>query len=157
MESLNGFLSSIDAATLMQLQFFAVAAVLSTFLFSAGFFLGRSSRGRDVKVPIEVLHALATPRFDVARASAAPARAPRAKESHEDAIEHEVEALLDHIEHKEKDFKHAHDYALHEIDRIIHDHGETPDLKELRKKVAAAHNIPEIIAGLKWYIERHHH
>lgn len=154
MEFLSSLLSSVDAATLVQLQFFAVAAVLSTFLFSAGFFLGRSSRGRDVKVPVEVLHALATTRFEVARA-APPA--PRAKESHEDAIEHEIEALLDHIEHKEKDFKHAHEYALHEIDRIIHDHGETPDLKELRKKVDAAHNIPEIVAALKWYIQRHHH
>lgn len=155
MEFLSSLLSNVDAATLVQLQFFAVAAVLSAFLFSAGFLLGRSSRGRDVKVPVEVLHALATTRFDVARA--APAPAPRAKDNHEDEIEHEIEALLDHIEHKEKDFKHAQEYALHEIDRIIHDHGETADLKELRKKVAAAHNIPEIIAALKWYIERHHH
>jgi hypothetical protein len=148
------FLNSLNSMSVVQFEFFAVATLLSVALFSIGFLLGRTSRSRDVKVPVEVLHALATARFQapVMAAAAAPA-----KSNKEDDIEHAIEALLDHVEHKEKDFKHAKDYALHELDRIIHDFGETPDLKELHKKIEAAHNIPEIVAALKWYIERHHH
>lgn len=149
------FLSSLNEVTLVQFEFFAVAALLSVVLFSAGFALGRTSRSRDVKVPVEVLHALATTRFQAPVMAAAAAAAPKANK--EDDIEHAIEALLDHVEHKEKDFKHAKDYTLHELDRIIHDFGETPDLKELHKKVEAAHNIPEIVAALKWYVQRHHH
>lgn len=148
------FLNSLNEVTLVQFEFFAVAVLLSVALFSVGFALGRTSRSRDVKVPVEVLHALATTRFQVPAMAAGVAPATSNKE---DDIEHAIEALLDHVEHKEKDFKHAKEHALHELDRIIHDFGETPDLKELHKKIEAAHNIPEIVAALKWYIQRHHH
>lgn len=148
------FLNSLNSMSVVQFEFFAVAAILSAALFSIGFLLGRTSRSRDVKVPVEVLHALATARF---QAPVVTGPVLHAKASKEDDIEHAIEALLDHVEHKEKDFKHAKEHALHELDRIIHDFGETPDLKELHKKIEAAHNIPEIVAALKWYIERHHH
>lgn len=148
------FLSSLNSMSVVQFEFFAVATLMAAALFSMGFMIGRTSRSRDVKVPVEVLHALATARF---QAPAMMGAVPHAKASKEDEIEHAIEALLDHIEHKEKDFKHAKEYALHELDRIIHDFGETPDLKELHKKVEAAHNIPEIVSALKWYIDRHHH
>ena len=146
-------LSSLSDVSAVQFEIFAIAALLSAGLFSAGFMLGRVSKNRDVKVPMEVLHALATTRFDAHQAVAKS----QEKDSKEDQIEHEVEVLLDHVEHKEKDFKHAKDYTLHELDRIIHDFGSTPDLAELHKKVEAAHNIPEIVAALHWYTNRHHH
>jgi hypothetical protein len=146
------FLNAINELTTAQLEFFAVATILVLIVFSAGFGLGRSTRSREVKVPVEVLHALATarfsPRMDVRGAS---------NDSKEDKIEDEIEHLLDHVEHHEKDFNHAKAHVLHELDRIIHDYGSTPDLAELHKKVEAAHNIPEIVAALKWYISRHHH
>ncbi|MCE9521059.1 MAG: hypothetical protein K8S25_01345 [Alphaproteobacteria bacterium] len=147
------FLNSLSSVELVQLEFFAVAAVLSMVLFSSGFLLGRVSKNRDVKVPMEVLHALAATRFD------APKFAVKAndKDAKEDKIEDEIEKILDHVEHHEKDFKHAKDYTLHELDRVIHDFGATPDLTELHKKVEAAHNIPEIVAALHWYTNRHHH
>jgi hypothetical protein len=146
-------LNILSSVSLLHFEIFAVAAMLSAALFSGGFLLGRATRSRDVKVPMEVLHALAATRFDVHKASAKP----KEKDSKEDQIEHEIEALLDHVEHHEKDFKHAKEHTLHELDRIIHDFGATPDLKELHKKVEAAHNIPEIVAALHWYTNRHHH
>ena len=145
-------LQSITAATTAQLEFFSVAALLSMILFSGGYLLGRSSKSRDVKVPLEVIHALASARSMPTMAAAAP----RA-DSKEDKIEDEIEHLLDHVEHHEKDFAHAKAHTIHELDRIIHDYGSTPDLKELHGKVEHAHNIPEIVAALKWYINRHHH
>lgn len=156
-------LQSINAVTNAQLEFFSIAAMVSMVLFSGGFVLGRSSKSRDVKVPMEVIHALATARampsvemHAPAPKAEAPAHAPQA-DSKEDKIEDEIEHLLDHVEHHEKDFAHAKAHTLHELDRIIHDYGGTPDLGELHKKVEHAHNIPEIVAALKWYITRHHH
>ncbi len=146
------FLNSINAVTVTQLEFFAVAIVLAMTVFSGGFVLGRSTRSREVKVPVEVLHALASARF-MPSADAGHAK----NDSKEDKIEDEIEHLLDHVEHHEKDFAHAKAHVLHELDRIIHDYGSTPDLKELHSKVEHAHNIPEIVAALKWYINRHHH
>ena len=152
-------LQTITSASNAQLEFFSVAALVSMILFSGGFLLGRTSRSRDVKVPMEVIHALAAARpmpqvtaFAAPQASAAPHA-----DSKEDKIEDEIEHLLDHVEHHEKDFAHAKAHTLHEIDRIVHDYGGTPDLAELHKKVEHAHNIPEIVAALKWYINRHHH
>jgi hypothetical protein len=149
MELLNS-LSSINP---VQMEIFAVAALLSAVLFSVGFLLGRVSKNRDVKVPMEVLHALATTRFDATKFAVKT----NDKDAKEDKIEDEIEKILDHVEHHEKDFKHAKEYALHELDRVIHDFGATPDLTELHKKVEAAHNIPEIVAALHWYTNRHHH
>jgi len=158
-------LQSINAVTNAQLEFFSIAAVVSMVLFSGGFILGRSSKSRDVKVPMEVIHALASARAVPAAAmhvasarveAGAQAHAPQA-DSKEDKIEDEIEHLLDHVEHHEKDFAHAKAHTIHELDRIIHDYGATPDLKELHGKVEHAHNIPEIVAALKWYINRHHH
>ena len=158
-------LQSINAVTNAQLEFFSIAAMVSMVLFSGGFVLGRSSKSRDVKVPMEVIHALAAARAVPAAAmhaaaakveAHAQAHAPQA-DSKEDKIEDEIEHLLDHVEHHEKDFAHAKAHTLHELDRIIHDYGSTPDLKDLHGKVEHAHNIPEIVAALKWYITRHHH
>lgn len=146
------FLNAIDSLTTAQLEFFAIATVLVMIVFSVGFLLGRTTRSRDVKVPVEVIHALASARF----ASQMDVRGAR-NDSKEDKIEDEIEHLLDHVEHHEKDFNHAKAHVLHELDRIIHDYGSTPDLAELHKKVEHAHNIPEIVAALKWYIGRHHH
>ena len=153
------FVQTINALTTAQLEFFSVAALVSMILFSGGFLLGRSSRNRDVKVPLEVIHALASARVMPhvsSKAVRADASAPKA-DSKEDKIEDEIEHLLDHVEHHEKDCAHAKAHTLHELDRIIHDYGSTPDLAELHKKVEATHNIPEIVAALKWYINRHHH
>jgi hypothetical protein len=159
-------LQSINAVTNVQLEFFSIAALVSMVLFSGGFILGRSSKTRDVKVPMEVIHALATARAMPSVAAPTPA-APKAAahtaahepqaDSKEDKIEDEIEHLLDHVEHHEKDFAHAKAHTIHELDRIIHDYGATPDLKDLHGKVEHAHNIPEIVAALKWYITRHHH
>jgi hypothetical protein len=146
-------LSSLNDVSAVQFEIFAIAALLSAGLFSFGFMLGRVSKNRDVKVPMEVLHALATTRFDAHQAVAKA----QEKDSKEDKIEDEIEKILDHVEHHEKDFKHAKDYTLHELDRVIHDFGSTPDLAELHKRVEAAHNIPEIVAALHWYTNRHHH
>ena len=144
-------LQSINAATTAQLEFFSVAALISMILFSGGFVLGRSSKNREVRVPLEVIHALAS-----ARAMPHVEASAVKTDSKEDKIEDEIEHILDHVEHHEKDFKHAKDYTLHELDRVIHDYGNTPDLGELHKKVEVSHNIPEIVAALKWYITRHH-
>ena len=57
----------------------------------------------------------------------------------------QIEHLLDHVEHHEKDFAHAKAHTLHELDRIIHDYGSTPDLKELHGKVEHA----QLEAGLQ--------
>jgi len=143
----------LNSVSLVQFEFFAVAALLSALLFSSGFLLGRVSKNRDVKVPMEVLHALATTRFEATKFTAKA----NDKDAKEDKIEDEIEKILDHVEHHEKDFKHAKEYALHELDRVIHDFGATPDLTELHKKVEAAHNIAEIVAALHWYTNRHHH
>ena len=145
-------LNAINELTTAQLEFFAVATILVMIVFSAGFAFGRSTRSREVKVPVEVLHALATARFSPRMEARAPSN-----DSKEDKIEDEIEHLLDHVEHHEKDFNHAKAHVLHELDRIIHDYGSTPDLAELHKKVEGAHDIPEIVAALKWYISRHHH
>jgi len=146
-------LSNLSSVSPVQIEIFAVAALLSAMLFSVGFLLGRVSKNRDVKVPMEVLHALAATRFDTAKFAVKP----NDKDAKEDKIEDEIEKILDHVEHHEKDFKHAKEYALHELDRVIHDFGATPDLTDLHKKVEAAHNIPEIVAALHWYTNRHHH
>lgn len=143
----------IDGVSVAQFEVFAVAALLSAGLFSMGFLLGRvSGRSRSVKVPMEVIHALATTRFDAGRAVAEA----RDKDVHGDAILHGVEAILEHVHH-EKDFHKAQEYALHEIEKLEHDHGATKELKELHDKVAHAHNKGEIEAALKAFIDHHHH
>ena len=148
-------IDSVSSVSLVQFEVFAVAALLSAGLFSVGFLLGRvSKKGQSVKVPMEVLHALATTRFDAGRldASRFDARGGRDKDSHADAILHAIEAVLDHVHH-EKDFKKAQEYALHEIDKTAHDHGATPELTDLHKKVEHAHNKAEIEAALHAFIE----
>ena len=102
-------LQSINAATTAQLEFFSVAALISMILFSGGFVLGRSSKNREVRVPLEVIHALAS-----ARAMPHVEASAVKTDSKEDKIEDEIEHILDHVEHHEKDFKHAKDYTLHE-------------------------------------------
>lgn len=148
----NRFMELINSVTLVQFEVFAVAALLSGGLFSMGFLLGRVSKSRSVKVPMEVIHALATPRFD-ARSTVAPARE---KDAHAEAILHGVEAILKHV-HDEKDFKKAQAYALHEIEKLEHDHGATKELKELHDKVAHAHNKAELEAALQAFIDHAHH
>jgi hypothetical protein len=129
----------------IQFEIFAVATLLSASLFAIGFLLGRmSGKTRSVKVPMEVIHALASARFDV------PRSAPMAKTS--DAVLHAVEAVLDHV-HKEKDFKKAQEYALHEIEKIEHDHGSTKELEDLHHKIEHAHNKAEIEAALQAFID----
>jgi hypothetical protein len=129
----------------VQFEIFAVAALLSASLFAIGFLLGRvSSRTKSVKVPMEVIHALASARFDV------PRSAPMSKTS--DAVLHAIEAVLDHV-HKEGDFKKAQAYALHEIEKIEHDHGSTKELEDLHGKIEHAHNKGEIEAALKAFID----
>src|SRR5262249_24123823 len=127
-------------------------ALLSAGLFSMGFFLGRVTKDRSVKVPMEVIHALATTRFDAARMMPMA----RDKDTHADAILHGVAAILKHV-HDEKDFKKAQEYALHEIEKLEHDHGATKELKELHGKVEHAHNKGEIEAALKAFIDHAHH
>ena len=144
----------MDGVNLVQFEFFAVAALLSAGLFAVGFLLGRvSRRGQSVKVPMEVLHALATTRFDVSKLDA---RAT-SKGGHGEAILHAVEAVLEHVHH-EKDFKKAQEYAIHELDKIAHDHGATPELTDLHHKIEHAHNKGEIEAALKAFIDhaKHH-
>lgn len=138
----------LEAVNLAQFEFFAVAALLSAGLFAMGFLLGRVSvNRRDVKVPMEVIHALATARFE------APRAASRSSEKDHGAdILHAVEAILDHVHH-EKDFKKAQQYALHEIEKIEHDHGKTKDLEDLHHKIEHAHNKGEIEAALKAFID----
>jgi hypothetical protein len=129
----------------LQFEIFAVAALLSASLFAIGFLLGRvSGKTKSVKVPMEVIHALASARFAV------PHAAPMAKAS--DAVLHAVEAVLDHVHH-EKDFKKAQEYALHEIEKIEHDHGATKELEDLHGKIEHAHNKGEIEAALQAYID----
>ncbi len=149
----------IDSVSPVQFEVFAVAALLSAGLFSVGFLLGRmSKKGQSVKVPMEVLHALATTRFDAGRfdVSRLEAKGGRDKDAHADAILHAIEAVLDHVHH-EKDFKKAQEYALHEIEKIEHDHGATPELKDLHGKIEHAHNKGEIEAALKAFIDHAHH
>ena len=142
----------IQGVTPAQFEFFAIAAVLSALLFSLGFALGRTSRSTSVNVPVEVIHALASARFANVPARAAAA-APRA--SNDSKILHEIEELLHHVEH-EKDFGKAKAYAIHELDRIMHDHGASAELKDLHHKVEAAHNKGEIEKALHHYIDHHH-
>lgn len=145
----------LTGVDLVQLEFFAVAALMSASLFSIGFLLGRvSMKGGTVKVPMEVIHALAAPRFEATQRNFRPAM----NESKHDAILHAVEALLDHVKH-EKDFKKAKEYALHEIEKIAHDHGETPELHDLHEKVDHAHNKGEIETALQEFIDhaKSHH
>jgi hypothetical protein len=151
--------AAIGSVSLVQFEIFAVAMLLSAGLFSIGFLLGRvSNKNRSVKVPMEVLHALATTRFDagMAGASRLQLKAGHDKDTHADAILHAVEAMLKHV-HDEKDFKKAQDWALHEIEKVEHDHGATKELKELHDKVAHAHNKGEIEAALKAFIDHAHH
>jgi hypothetical protein len=103
---------------------------------------------------MEVIHALAAPRFEATQRNFRPAT----NESKHDAILHAVEALLDHVKH-EKDFKKAKEYALHEIEKIAHDHGETPELHDLHEKVDHAHNKGEIETALQEFIDhaKSHH
>jgi len=133
----------------VQFELFAVAALLSASLFAIGFMLGRvSGRSKSVKVPMEVIQALASARFE-------PRVALRSKTS--DAVLHAIEAVLDHV-HKEPDFKKGQAYALHEIERIEHDHGKTKELEDLHHAVEHAHNKGEVEAALKAFIEhaKHH-
>lgn len=142
------FLNTIN---LVQFELVAVAAVASAILFSLGYAIGRLSRASaTVKVPMEVIHALASARF----ASAAPLPAHTAKGSQAD-VTHAVEAILDHVKH-EKDFKKAQTYALHEIEKIEHDHGDTKELQDLHHKVEQAHNKHDIEVALQDYIDHHH-
>lgn len=138
----------LETVSLVQFEFFAVATFLSASLFAVGFLLGRvSGRGRSVKVPMEVIHALATTRFDSTRLVASAAE----KDAKADTL-HAVEALLDHVHH-EKDFKKAQEYSLHEIEKIEHDHGKTKELEDLHDKIEHAHNKGEIEAALKDFID----
>jgi hypothetical protein len=154
MELLNAATGSVS---LVQFEVFAVATLLSAGLFAIGFMLGRvSNRGRSVKVPMEVLHALATTRFDAAAPGVGRVVVAENKVSHADAILHGVEAILKHV-HDEKDFHKAQTYAVHEIEKLEHDHGATKELKELHDKVAHAHNKGELEAALKAFIDHAHH
>jgi hypothetical protein len=138
-----------EAVNLVQFEFFAVAALLSASLFAIGFLIGRvSGRGKAVKVPMEVIHALASARLETPRLFAKGAADKDAKGD----VVHAVEAILDHVHH-EKDFKKAQEYALHEIDKIEHDHGETKELNDLHHKIEHAHNKGEIEAALHDFIE----
>lgn len=139
----------LESVSLVQFEFFAVAALLSASLFAIGFLLGRvSTAGKSVKVPMEVIHALATARLDMPR--------PQSKGSKADLI-HAVEAVLDHVKH-EKDFKKAQEYALHEVEKIEHDHGKTKELEDLHHKIEHAHNKGEVEKALHDFIEhaKHH-
>lgn len=143
----------LSALNVAQLELLGVAAVVSATLFSMGFLLGRvSRRAATVKVPMEVIHALASAHAGLS-AAAAPARAKGVS----DKVLHEVEAILDHVRH-EKDFKKAQEYTLHELERIAHDHGTTPELTELHGKVEHAHNKHDIEVALEEFIEhaKHH-
>jgi hypothetical protein len=138
----------LNSINVVQFELFAVAAVASALLFSLGYALGRLSRASaTVKVPLEVIHALASARF----ASAAPLPVHSAKGGQADVV-HAVEAILDHVKH-EKDFKKAREYALHEIEKIEHDHGETHELSDLHHKVEAAHNKHDIEVALQEFID----
>ncbi|MBP6014908.1 MAG: hypothetical protein KBA31_21980 [Alphaproteobacteria bacterium] len=145
--------AAVSSISLVQLQVFAVAALLSAALFSMGFLLGRvSNRNRSVKVPMEVIHALTSGRFDARHVVANAA----SDKGHEDDVLHAIEAILDHVHH-EKDFKKAHDYAVHEIEKLEAAHGHTHDLDELLDKVSHAHNKAELEAALKDFIDHHKH
>jgi hypothetical protein len=143
----------LNAVDVVQLELFAVATLVAASLFSMGFLLGRVSRGAaTVKVPLEVIHALASARGGFGAATA-PARAKGVS----DKVLHEVEAVLDHVRH-EKDFKKAQQYTLHELERIAHDHGNSPELTDLHGKVEHAHDKHDIEVALEEFIEhaKHH-
>jgi hypothetical protein len=143
------FFSAVD---IVQFQFFAVATLVAAGLFSMGFLLGRvSRRAGSVKVPLEVIHALAS-----ARGGFSAARMPAHAKGVSDAVVHEVEAILDHVRH-EKDFKKAQTYTLHELERVEHDHGASPELTELHGKVEHAHDKHEIEVALEEFIEHAKH
>ena len=137
----------LQSVSLIQIEIFAVATLLSTVLFATGFMLGRVTKSHSVRVPMEVIHALAAARFSAA---------PMAKDSNEGKILHDIEALLHHVEH-EKDFAKAKAFALHELDRIIHDYGSNAELKDLHHKVEVAHNKHDIEVALHAYIDHHKH
>jgi hypothetical protein len=104
-----------------------------------------------------VIHALASARFDAgAMGARLHAKGAHDKDAHADAILHGVEAILKHV-HDEKDFHKGQEYALHEIEKLEHDHGATKDLKDLHDKVAHAHNKGEVEAALKAFIDHAHH
>jgi hypothetical protein len=137
---------------LVQFQFFAVATLVAACLFSMGFLLGRvSRRAGSVKVPLEVIHALAS-----ARGGFSTARAPAFAKGVSDKVVHEVEAVLEHVRH-EKDFKKAQEYTLHELERIEHDHGASAELTELHGKVEHAHDKHEIEVALEEFIAHNKH
>lgn len=141
----------LETINVVQFEIVAVAVVASAILFSLGYLIGRVSRANaTVKVPMEVIHALASARF----ASASPVLRPMAKGSQAD-ITHAIEAILDHVKH-EKDFKKAQEYALHEIEKVEHDLGDSKDLQDLHHKVEAAHNKHDIEVALQDYIDHHH-
>ena len=48
-------LSSLNDVSAVQVEIFAIAALLSAGLFSFGFMMGRVSKNRDVKVPMDSL------------------------------------------------------------------------------------------------------
>ncbi len=142
----------LESVSLVQFEFFAVATLLSASLFAIGYLLGRvSTKGKSVNVPMEVIHALASARLEQPQMPRLHAKASKA-----DLI-HAVEVVLDHVKH-EKDFKKAQEYALHEIEKIEHDHGKTKELEDLHGKVAHAHNKGEIETALHDFIEhaKHH-
>lgn len=147
------FSAAVSSINLAQFQVFAVAALLSAGLFSMGFVLGRiSNRSKSVKVPMEVIHALASNRFP-----AVPAKKLGGLEKgHDDDVLHAVEEILAHV-HAEKDFKKAQAYAVHEIEKLENDHGHTHDLDDLLDKVSHAHNKAELEAALKDFIDHHKH
>ena len=137
----------LESVSVIQFEIFAVAAALTAILFATGFLLGRLTKSHSVRVPMEVIHALASARFS---------SAPLAKGSNDGKILHDIEALLHHVEH-EKDFAKAKAYALHELDRIMHDHGSNAELKDLHHKVEVAHNKHDIEVALHAYIDHHKH
>ncbi len=143
----------LESVNVVQFEIFAVAAALSAILFATGFVLGRLTKNHSVRVPMEVIHALATARF-----AAAPLanHKPQTKGGDDAKILHDIEALLHHVEH-EKDFGKAKAFALHELDRIIHDHGSNAELKDLHHKVEVAHNKHDIEVALHAYIDHHKH
>lgn len=144
MQILNDVVGSVG---LVQMQFFGIAAILSVALFWAGYALGRSTKGKTVNVPLEVLYALASPK------NGGPATFASGKDS---VVAHEIEVLADDIEHHDKDFAHAQAHALKGIDKIIHDHGASKDLTDLRHKVEHAHTKEEVEHALHDFVAHHH-
>ena len=74
----------LESVSVVQFEIFAVAAALTAILFATGFLLGRMTKSHSVRVPLEVIHALASARFS---------SAPLAKGSNDGKILHDIEAL----------------------------------------------------------------